>query len=287
MPLDDIHATGGAEFRERSNRQSNEDHQGGHGVVVANDQGYDTMPHEPTTSAPSGQTMRVSLCAEFPDDPTSLIDSCFDAQGFPSHALLDPIDVNDALDVIAGLMPLDDIHATGGAEFRERSNRQSNEDHQGGHGVVVANDQGYDTMPHEPTTSAPSGQTVRVWKARQNEYKSRESKINSELHRLQEEGIVKLRYSDGDQHGIGGGRLICGIQSSVFATVIDRLNACISSWSKKAGTPSENLTQCLRDCGVVPRQLPGRTNYNWRQPADGVWEFSAAAMQKRLKRLQF
>mmetsp|Transcript_141 Transcript_141/g.360 ORF Transcript_141/g.360 Transcript_141/m.360 type:complete len:143 (-) Transcript_141:525-953(-) len=142
-------------------------------------------------------------------------------------------------------------------------------------------------MLHEPTTSVPAGQTMRVWKPRQNEYNSREAKINSELHRLQEEGIVKLTYSDEHQHGIGGGRLICGIQSSAFATVIDRLNACISSWSKKAGTPSENLTQCLRDCGVVPRQLPGRTNYNWRQPADGVWEFSAAAMQKRLKRLQF
>lgn len=58
----------------------------------------------------------------------------------------------------------------------------------------------------------------------------------------------------------------------------EALNACICSVSIVAGRPSENLKQCLRDCGVVPARKSARVaNYLWYDPLNGVWEFSFAA----------
>eukprot|EP00961_Rhodomonas_salina_P134815 1813154-Rhodomonas_salina.1 len=93
--------------------------------------------------------------------------------------------------------------------------------------------------------------------------------------------MVELWFGE---YGIAGAHCISAIRSSTWSDVIDRLNRSINSQGNP-GTPSENLTQCLRDCGVVPRRVEGKTKKNWRKPVDGVWEFSVQAWEERQARL--
>eukprot|EP00961_Rhodomonas_salina_P045096 605639-Rhodomonas_salina.1 len=98
---------------------------------------------------------------------------------------------------------------------------------------------------HGITITAPANKKNA---GRKNAYNSREQKLNATLHTLADEGMVRL--SEGTQ-GIAGKRFtIAVIYSTNWGEVIARLDASIKSSGKKYGTPSENLTQCLRDLGV-------------------------------------
>eukprot|EP00961_Rhodomonas_salina_P129162 1740159-Rhodomonas_salina.2 len=59
-------------------------------------------------------------------------------------------------------------------------------------------------------------------------------------------------------------------QSSHEGERSNPLDASINSNIKKPGTLSKNLTQCLRDCGVVPKKKPGNGKRDWRKPVDGL-----------------
>eukprot|EP00961_Rhodomonas_salina_P004399 60156-Rhodomonas_salina.3 len=110
----------------------------------------------------------------------------------------------------------------------------------------------------EPTTQNKARQE------RKNGYNSREQKINRELLALLEERKVELWFGE---HGIAGEKIVSAVRSSQWGEVIDRLNRSINGQSKP-GTPSENLAQCLRDCGVVPKTAAGKVKKNWTQPVD-------------------
>eukprot|EP00961_Rhodomonas_salina_P076775 1030471-Rhodomonas_salina.1 len=116
---------------------------------------------------------------------------------------------------------------------------------------------------------------------------TREAKVYEQLLQLQAKGSVTLQFGT---HGVKkqvNGAAICSIHSLCWGEVIDALNSCISSVSMGAGRPSENLTQCLRDCGVVPaRKSVKATNYLWYDPLNGLWEFSFTAWLSRRHRLQ-
>eukprot|EP00961_Rhodomonas_salina_P261723 3537198-Rhodomonas_salina.1 len=131
-----------------------------------------------------------------------------------------------------------------------------------------------------PAVQAPADTTSRP--ARANAYNSRQHNINRELCALADEGMVELWFGE---RGIAGEHCISAIRSSTWGDVIERLNRSINSKNNKVGTPSENLTQCLRDCGVVPRKVEGRSKKNWRKPVEGMWEFSEEAWRERQGRL--
>eukprot|EP00961_Rhodomonas_salina_P300619 3939952-Rhodomonas_salina.1 len=134
-----------------------------------------------------------------------------------------------------------------------------------------------------PALSAPEpAADTKARHERKNAYNSREHKINRELLALLREGKVELWFGE---HGIGGEQTISAIRSWTWGEVIDRLNRSINSESK-AGTPSENLAQCLRDCGVVPKTEQGKVKKNWKKPVEGMWEMSGEAWAKRRKRLE-
>lgn len=152
----------------------------------------------------------------------------------------------------------------------------------------------FDTIAHtRPQFDALHGHTIHAPKDKtnadkrnRNTYNSRERKVNQELRALAGEGIVRLWFGN---QGIIGEQCISAIHSSRWVEVISRLDSSIDSKGSKGskpGTPSENLTQCLRDCGVVPKKKMDATNGKWSKPVDGMWEFSMEAWLGRQARLQ-
>eukprot|EP00961_Rhodomonas_salina_P195088 2634071-Rhodomonas_salina.1 len=127
----------------------------------------------------------------------------------------------------------------------------------------------------EPTAESKERQE------RKNAYNSREHKVNREFLALRKEGKVELWFGE---HGIAGEQTITAIRSSTWTEVIDRLNCSIKAQST-LGTPSANLAQSLRDCGVEPRIEEGKATKSWRRPVAGMWELSAEESKKRRQRL--
>jgi hypothetical protein len=120
-----------------------------------------------------------------------------------------------------------------------------------------------------------------------NKYGSREPLLAEEFLRWSDEGVVEITF------GKRGLRLryqkkcierILFVNIERMSEVVDGLNCSINSRPTVQGGLAENVTQCLRDAGVVPRKKADRTNLSWKKPVDFVWEFSEAAFEKRQKR---
>ena len=120
-----------------------------------------------------------------------------------------------------------------------------------------------------------------------NKHGSREPLLAEEFLRWSREGVVEITF------GKRGLRLryqkkcierILFVNIERMSEVFDGLNCSINSRPTVQGNLAENVTQCLRDAGVVPRKKADSTNLSWKKPVDGVWEFNEAAFEKRQKR---
>eukprot|EP00961_Rhodomonas_salina_P056445 758430-Rhodomonas_salina.1 len=80
-------------------------------------------------------------------------------------------------------------------------------------------------------------------------------------------------------------RIIFKVGKERRAEVFDALNKSLNGQPDNPGGLAENVTQCLRDCGMVPRKAPGRRNFSWKNPVDSTWEFSWEAFEHRQGRL--
>lgn len=96
-------------------------------------------------------------------------------------------------------------------------------------------------------------------------------------------GLVELEFGD-----VGIGNRISGITSKNFSAVRVRLSrgmleeghglSLLKCW--------ENITQMLRDCGVVPVIRAGESKRSWMNPGENRWAFSDDAFRYRMFRKQ-
>lgn len=113
--------------------------------------------------------------------------------------------------------------------------------------------------PIKASMPAPAGLEDGSRSPMRKSYGLREPLLVEELLRQRDAGTVELEMGT---HGVRGwneciSRIIFKKGGTLRAEVFKGLNASIKGKPAKNAALGEHVTQCFRDCGVVPRKTPG------------------------------